>query len=244
LLDSLLKDTIHTVSLFKNHLLIPKNNETKLHITNYNYLITVLLLFLFGFFVWLYSTNRTRLSQIIKGFYINRVANQIVREDYSFGNRFAVFLSLIFIFSLSIFISQTLHFYDINIFPPSFSFIIIMGVVVFCYALKLIIGSIFEVQKPCSDYLMTVFLFCNVLGIFLLPLVITISFAKQLTPQVFIFIGFIMVILFFLVRIIRGIYIGLITYRLPKFYLFLYLCALEILPLIFLIKLFFIKSNS
>ncbi|MBL7890070.1 MAG: DUF4271 domain-containing protein, partial [Bacteroidia bacterium] len=56
--------------------------------------------------------------------------------------------------------------------------------------------------------------------------------------EIFIKIGLYLLALFLFTRMVRGLIIGLNSVRVSKFYLFLYLCSLEILPLIVMIKIF------
>ena len=113
------------------------------------------------------------------------------------------------------------------------------------YAVKFaainLVGYVFQVQKEAKELMMSVFLFCNALGLFMLPLVICLSFVKQVSPLVFIYTGIAIIGSFILIRIVRGILIGLKSPRVSKFYLFMYLCTLEILPFILMVKLVILK---
>jgi hypothetical protein len=70
----------------------------------------------------------------------------------------------------------------------------------------------------------------------MLPIVMCISFVRQVSPVVFIYSGEFIIVLFILIRIVRGAVIWLNGLRGYGFYLFLYLCTLEILPFAVLIK--------
>jgi hypothetical protein len=68
------------------------------------------------------------------------------------------------------------------------------------------------------------------------------SFLKQISPLVFIYLGVAMVSAFMLIRAINTIVLGLgNSSKISKSYLFIYLCALEILPFIIIVKLIIIK---
>lgn len=244
-LVSPLKDTTNSPSLFQNHLLTVKSEKPQLHVTQYDYWITVIFLFLFALFVWLYVSNRKKLNQIIKGFYQTHYVNENKRDEFSMGNRVSVFLSVFFIITLSIFISRALSYYQIHLFSNKAIEVIIACILIFIYAVKFvtinIFATIFQVQKEAGDYRMSVFLFCNALGLFMLPVVLCLTFIKQVSPEVFIYTGLAIIIAFVCVRMIRGIFIGLNSSRISKFYLFMYLCTLEILPFIMLTKVFILK---
>jgi hypothetical protein len=239
-------DTSATVSLFQNHLLEVKSRGPALHFTQYDYLITSVLCFAYILFVWLYISNRKRLSQIIKGLYIGRYANQFAREGVSVGNRLIIFLSALFVLTVSLFFYQTVSYYGLL---PSQNvaslFFITAFIILSIYVIKLTVikfaGFLFETQKEIREYTVSVFLFCNTVGLFMLPLVICLAFFKQVNPLIFIYSGFGLIILLFLTRLVRGLIIGLNSPRVSKFYLFLYLCTLEIVPLVILSKFFMVR---
>lgn len=239
------KDTTSYPSLFQNHLLTVKSDRPQLHVTQYDYWITGIFLFLFTLFVWLYVTNRKKLNQIINGFYQTHYVNENKRDEFSMGNRVSFFLSVFFVLTLSIFIARTLSYYQIPLFENMFVEVIIAFIIMLVYTVKFIsinlFGNTFQVQKEASDYMLSVFLFCNVLGLFMLPVVLCLTFIKQVSPVVFIYTGMGIIITFVCVRVIRGIFIGLNSPRISKFYLFMYLCTLEILPFIILTKIFILK---
>ena len=144
-----LKDTSLTSSLFQHHLLNIKKNKPQLHFTNYDYTVTGILFFLLILFVWLYVSNRKRLTQVIKGFYINRYSNQLAREEASLGNTGSLFLSTLFIVSLTLFISQVCQYYGISSPVNSlFLFLIIAASILLIYTIKLIsvkfVGFVFK----------------------------------------------------------------------------------------------------
>ncbi len=241
------KDTSVTPSLFSGHLLTVKNDKPQLHFTNYEYLVSGILLFLYVLFVWIYVSNYKKLSQVIKGFYISRFSNQLSREDLSIGNRVSVFLSIFFISTLTLFVSRVLTYYGFH--PSIFGrtdaavldiFTALFITVAYCvkFASIKILGSLFKVQREANEYMMTIFLFCNVLGLFMLPLVICLTFVKQVPPAVFIYAGLGIIGIFVCVRFFRGLILGLNSSEISKLYLFMYLCTLEILPIIIIVKLF------
>lgn len=242
-----INDTSITPSIFKNHLLTVKNTESEVHTTSYDYWVTGVFLFLYILFVWMYVSNFKKLTQIIKGFYINRYSNQLSREDLAIGNRVSVFLSVFFICTLTLFISRALSYFGFH--PSIFGKnnvgiidIVIGLVILLTYCIKFatikLVGYIFQAQKEANEYMMTIFLFCNTLGLFMLPLVICLTFVKQVSPGVFIYTGFVIIAIFISVRFIRGLFLGLHSSEISKLYLFMYLCTLEILPVIIIVKLF------
>lgn len=241
------KDTSIATSLFQNHLLAIKNPQPKIHTTSYDYWVTGILMFLYILFVWMYVSNYKKLSQIIKGIYINHNSNQMSREDLSIGNRVSVFLSIFFILTLTLFISRVLSYFDFHPSPFGQDNVVVLNIITaiiitIAYGIKFasikLLGYIFKAQKEASEYMMTIFLFCNTLGLFMLPLIVCLTYVKQVSPIVFIYAGIGFIIIFFSIRLVRGLFLGLNRLEISKIYLFMYLCALEILPIIIIIKLF------
>lgn len=237
-------DTSVAPSLFKEHLLAVKNTKPEIHFTNYDFVISGVLLFLYILFVWMYVSNYKKLSQIINGFYINRNSNQMSRDDLSIGNRVSFFLSIFFIITLTIFISRIIAYYGLQFGISNTAVLnLIIGVgIIVAYSLKFasikLFGYIFKVQREASEYIMTIFLFCNTLGLFMLPIVVGLTFVRQVSPVVFIYSGIGVIVIFFMVRMIRGLILGLNSSEISKIYLFMYLCTLEILPIVIMVKLF------
>lgn len=242
-------DTLGTPLLFQNHLLAIKNDSQQIHYTEYDFFITGVLLISFTLFVWLYVSHRKRLNQIISGFYINRFANQLTREEFNLSNRVSVFLSVLFVLTLTLFISEINQYFSLKMLSSNIlvSYLTIATFILLIYGVKVfgirLLGNLFQTTKEGADNILLVFLFGNTLGLFLLPIVISIAFIKQISPFVFIYIGISIIIIFILIRIVRGIIIGLNSPRFSNFYLFLYLCTLEILPFVILAKLFLLKMK-
>lgn len=234
------KDTIRP-SLFTGHALPKEHLKPQLHYTNYDYAIAGVLFLTFLFFVWIFVRNRKRLVQVIKAFYVNRVANQLLREEVTVVNRISVLLSCLFVVTLSLFMAQVNRYFGwFDLGENGLDYLLIAGAIVVAYGAKIVtvrfLGFVFQLKKEASDYLFSLFLFGNALGLFLLPVVVCLAFVKQVETGIFVYIGNFLVVTFIGVRIIRGVLIGFNSLRVSKFYLFLYLCTLEIMPLMILLK--------
>jgi len=240
-------DSLKTASIFQEHLLSQTSNQPIVHFTEYHYLIALILFLSYSIYVWLYVKNRKRIQQIVKAFYIARYANQLAREEASLVNRVTFFLSLLFLFSISLFFTQVIEYYGWE-FPEinkSLLIPIIATGIVSIYFIKIItirfLGFIFKVGKETGEYIQTLLFFINALGLFLLPLVVCIAFAHQIDASLFIHIGLVVITVFLLTRIIRGFIIGINSNHVSSVYLFLYLCTLEILPFVIMFKLFLLN---
>jgi hypothetical protein len=109
------------------------------------------------------------------------------------------------------------------------------------YALKFIIlkiaGFIFDITPEMESYVFSVFLINNIFGLLLLPIVIVNFLYPTLIISQFMGLAVLCIAaIFFLYRLIRGVLVSRETEQYSPVYLFLYLCALEIAPLLVLIK--------
>jgi hypothetical protein len=104
------------------------------------------------------------------------------------------------------------------------------------HTLSFIIGE-FDLGK---EYFFNIFIFNQMAGVVLFPIVLCILFSK-LTPELFLYPGIVICAAFFLLRLFRGFVISTLEQNVGVLYIFLYLCGLEILPLLVLIK--FLLNN-
>ena len=98
-------------------------------------------------------------------------------------------------------------------------------------------GNISGEEEAFREYLYGIYQMYRLLGLILFIFIILISFTSFLSPTVYFTAGLVVTLILYLLRIIRLIII-FINRHLPIFYYILYLCALEILPAVVLIKIF------
>lgn len=118
-------------------------------------------------------------------------------------------------------------------------YLIVFGVVNAYFMLKIffykILGSIFSQRETTGELVFNMMLYHNVLGLILLPVATIHAWIPVAAPfSLFIVPGLIAV--FYLLSLIRSIYFAL-REGISIFYLILYLCALEILPILLVVKL-------
>ncbi|MCW3071878.1 MAG: hypothetical protein JWO44_1768 [Bacteroidetes bacterium] len=236
-------DTTLAPSIFQQHELQPRHVKPLIHLTSYDYLVALILFVSFCTFVWLYVSNAKKLNQLVRGFYVNRSGGQLSRDEYSASNRVGFLLSLLFLFTIPLFIGQVIEYTGIDLKMGRIAMYstIALGLML-TYLVKYITirlsGFIFKVGKEALDYSTAMLIFVNILGLFMLPVVTCLEFVKQVNPLVFIYTGVFFLAGFLCIRLLRGIVIGFSSNRVSKFYLFLYLCTLEIVPFVILVKLF------
>jgi len=103
----------------------------------------------------------------------------------------------------------------------------------FLYSLQ---GKISETVSETQEVLYNMNLYNRILGLGLVPVTLILAFSRLPNPQIVIGLGVVMALLCYILLVFRGMKI-LVRKDFPLFYLILYLCTLEILPLFFIYKL-------
>jgi hypothetical protein len=230
-----------TPSFFNGHLLRTSENRP----VSYNkyqpdWILFVLLLW--GILIaWVRFFYRKRFQQLILAPFSRRFQNQLLREGTLFSERLSVALGLTY------FLSFALLIYEVNLFllkdktPPylnGFSLYLVILLLVLVYwfikvMMMIVLGSVFKTKNTTHDYLINV-LIINILTSLTMfpPLVLSI----YLKSHILLNISMIILAVFFLFRFVKGFLTGLSLTKFSYIFLFVYLCALEILPLILTVK--------
>ncbi len=143
------------------------------------------------------------------------------------------FIFSIFVFQIIVLASTNNSFYNITFFGKTFAV-----VVVYFLAKKLAyhaLGSIFIDAADIAEFLFNMDNFNRGAGIILFPIVALIAYFPSENPFIAVVLGVFTTLVFYIMLLKRGISI-LLKKQFPIFYLFLYLCTLEILPLLLIYK--------
>ena len=172
---------------------------------------------------------------------------QLIRESPIYSHRSFFPMLLIYIISLTLLIHQS-----VEISSPGSTggiktllvFLEFLGIYIAFSVLKIsviwLISVTFKNTETAKEYIQNILIYNLVLGIILLPVLLLIIYTYH---ELFLYLagGLVMIMIF--LRFVRGISIGLSDSKFSLFHLFLYLCTLEILPLViaakFLSKYFF-----
>ena len=104
------------------------------------------------------------------------------------------------------------------------------------YVILRIIGWIFNINRTVETYLFVVFMTNKIIGIFLLPFLVLISFSGALMTDIAITLSIIMIGVFYLHRFAGGYSVLHKEIKISGLYFILYLCAFEIAPLLLIYK--------
>ena len=119
-------------------------------------------------------------------------------------------------------------------------FCIVLCFLALLYLLKYLIlritGWIFNINRAVETYLFVVFMTNKIIGIFLLPFLVLISFSGPFLTEVGITLSIIMIGLFYVYRFIASYSTLHKEIKISGLHFFLYLCAFEIAPLLLIYK--------
>jgi hypothetical protein len=180
------------------------------------------------------------LNQLIASLVNVGVATRLYRERGYKTFYGAILLNFLFYILLPLSVFQIVHFYNVDLpgYPDLVLFLILMLAISGYFFLKLflcrIIGSIILLKEEIAESNYHMQMYYKVLGVFLLPIV-TVHAVSNEIRYFTVLIMTVLIVMFYLASIVRSIYIGN-RKGISNFYLILYLCMLEILPLILIFK--------
>lgn len=200
-----------------------------------------LLLLCFVLLAWAQVFYRRRLRQILMATYSKRFLSQLVRDGDLFSERISLATGFIYFIITSLFLFQL---YELVLVKdagrllqgfPLFALIsiFVLGFWILKIGLIRFLSFIFRTRQTSREYILNILIFNILTGIFLLPLMV---FAVYLKSVIFLWICMIIFALFFFFRFVRGFLIGISITKFSYLFLFVYLCSLEILPLVVLLK--------
>ncbi len=238
-----LKDTVQYIQLYKGHelKLVHSSPQHRENISPDWFFPLVLIVF--GVFAWIRMAYNKYFMQMIQAFLNSNLANQIVRDENIFVQRASIYLSIVFNLILALLIYLVSIHYQWNLgdigngFGRFMFFLIVVSV---AYTIKFLIlkicGWLFEQEREMATYIFNIFIINNILGMVLIPFVVILAYNESIAVSWVLSIPVVLIVLSFGWRLFRGVQIGLASPSFSPLYLFLYLCTLEIAPLLVLIR--------
>ena len=166
-------------------------------------------------------------------------SSKLYRENKNAKQRSGFLLTIIFLISATVFLFQLIKYFlpnssDYNtLLILGFLFVCIILLILFNKLINLIIGILFVQQDISAEYNHNIDFFNQTAGLILFPVTILIIYSS--IPATAIYFGIFSFAAIFILRIIRLFKIN-INKQINIFYMFLYLCGVEIIPIIYLMK--------
>ena len=188
------------------------------------------------------SAGARRFDQAFRAFGVPRMLGQLIRDGNILRERIAPPLFIIYVavtgmlfYNVLIRVAETgLPFTGALLYG-----FVCLAVAAYYFAkimLVRITGYIFNTQRETADFVLTQYLFAVVPAVLLLAPVMGAVYAPSGIGKILLAISCILYFLVVAYRMIRGFLIGLSSANYPAYYLILYLCTVEILPLLIVIK--------
>jgi hypothetical protein len=218
------------------------NKET--YSKNFIFWVFLIVLILMAFVV---AGGRSAIRMAYQAMTSDNALRQIYKEPMGWGS--FGYLSLYFLFWINtgIFISLLLSYFKMKTSFSQFGTFIacvlgVSGLILLKHAVLYLIAKVFPVEKEIRTYNFIILTVGILLGLILMPINIFIAYAPQKVSTIFIYLGLLMIAVAYLVRSLRSLPVAAPFLIDNRFHFLLYLCTIEIAPLVVLTK--FIVSNS
>jgi hypothetical protein len=180
-------------------------------------------------------------NNLLTLFFRVSLRQQQIREQVLQTPLPSLLLNGLFVVTGGLYAAYLLHYFryagGINFWILYLDCMLILGVV---YLIKFLVlkfcGWVFSISRATDIYIFIVFLVNKMLGIFLLPFLILISFSSGTAHEVYITLSIAMVFVFLAYRVLASFRPIRNEIKLTPFHFFLYLCAFEIAPLLLIYK--------
>lgn len=202
---------------------------------------------LIGIFVLLLLTRRLnpkKLFVYLSAIYNRRAQNELFEEENLLSSPFSLILFVAFCLTTSLFTIKAIGLTPSGIIQEYGAFatfgvfaLILMGVYTFKILFIQFVGVVFNIYPVARQYAFNVYLLNNIMGLLLIPLVAIAYYSGGPADTWAIYAGIALFIVFFVLRFLKSLSIEGIISPVNLLYLFLYLCTLEILPLLVAVKL-------
>ena len=152
----------------------------------------------------------------------------------------AFLLDMLFYLIFAVFMFQVLQFFRVELPYQNFALylfclVLLVSFLFFKKSIYRIIGVLIEKKDETGEYLYNVDTYKRVAGLIIIPLVAVIAFYPYGHENIPVYVGISVVAIIYFLLILRGFKI-LLKKQFSIFYLFLYFCTLELLPLVLLYK--------
>lgn len=221
----------------------PIFDTSKVNVNPLGTLKFVVILLLLGLLTFIVTSFRNDVADVYRAFLNSNLLSLLYRDKGTL--LYFPYMAMYFLTACSF---GTMAFLAVNllggkIFESNFWSIVVctagVGFVFFLrHASTALLSSIFPFKKEIKTYGFTIAIFNFVMGIGLLPIITLIAFAPSSSHEIILYITLILVGFVYVFRTIRSIIIGNKYLINNKFHFFMYLCTVELAPIVILLKLF------
>lgn len=234
-------------SLYSTEEIVRPDFGTIIKTQNYDW-VTMVLIFCFLLLALVRYNHNRRLRQVLSACYSSRYINLLQREGNLFNEQIMLALGAVYLGTISLFFMFAFNHFELLdtrfIKPP----IIFTGLLLFFLVLWLIkaaanrvIAFVFETYNAADNYSLNDLLFNLTIGLLLLPVLPFIIYAES---EIAFWLAAAMIGIVWLYKIVRGVMIGYSDTKFPLFYLLIFIFSLEFLPILIVVKLLMVFSDT
>lgn len=234
--------------IFKDHNLKPIHQYALFNNSSPLIWPSIILIFSIGLFVFLRITTFPKIVAILRSSFSMQSIKQLEREEFNPFNPVSFVLSLLFVLMLSFFLYKVnSEFPNLRILQQrtdlaQFGFFIgcICVYLPVKFGIRKVIGFIGNEQALTNEIFYNNLVINQTLGILLLPIMVVVELSHIETVYLLVA-TFIIIATSLCIKLYRGIVFSLFENHIGLLQVFIYLCALEILPFLVFFK--FIMTN-
>jgi len=243
-IDSAENKSLNGPGVFKNHLLKPVNPNARPLNDAISDWLTISLIVMMVFFTWFRLFYYKIFRQLLTSYFNMTASNQIVRDESYLLQRASLVISTISYLLAGLFLYQISVLYDWQIYwlqKGLVRFVLFSLIIAISYSIKMILlrvlSVVFNQEKAAGTYIFNLFLMIMMAGLILFPANIFLAYSSVPVKHFAAIASTVIIGLMFLFRLSRAIRIWFSIPKFSFFYLFLYLCAFEVAPLLVVWKL-------
>ena len=171
---------------------------------------------------------------LFMGVFAQRYANQFLREENAFTDRVNAITFILMSINFTLIILKITH--SVELLSVVLILVYVSGFFFFKMGLIKLLGFILKTKDLSKLAVFFSMLFDRTLGFILFPLVVLLYFFSFEVSTIVLVISFVLFLILVLMKLFWLWKIGTNSFGLSPFYIFLYLCTLEIFPLLILGK--------
>lgn len=194
---------------------------------------------------WNFNVNRVYIQKIFMACFGRRNLNLLFHDGDILRERIIIVLMFSFITTLSLAVYGFFDIYDYNLFQYSsfLNFLVILLAVVLFILLKQsvirFLGNVFRAKNETTLYLTNTVCYYFLETMLLLPLLFFLFYVDSFYTHIVLIIVLILLPIMVLLRLTKGLVMILLDSKFSQLHFFSYLCTIELIPVLVLIKLVF-----
>ncbi len=206
-----------------------------------NNIAIIIILFTISLIGVVIATDKNKIRLVFEAIVSNRSMNQSFKDKTAFVSKstLILFVNYVLCFSMLVFAANNKYFFIS--WNSSKLILTSCGIIIALFVIKrgsiLFFGKLSGLKNEVQEYLFNHTIFTLAAGVSIIPLLIIVNFI-DVHSQIVIQSSFVFVLLFMILRLVKSATTAIKHKVGSLFYLFLYICTLEILPLVILYKAF------